>query len=441
MEDTEARGGMGWLFGTRRRLMAATAAATALSVGAGVALTSWIRAASTDVGLNFVFIVLWVASMMGASALQAILAGDLLWGGRWRRRALLGWQPATDDIEPDDVKDRSWVMYLLMVGLLAVNYGANGALNGGFFGWYQFRGFDLVRLRAEDPAQRLEAVLELAGHDDPAVWAELVPRVQDSDPAVRAEAVGVMGDLGIQAARAGVFEALEGASPGVRAAAAEALGKLGGAGVVEALTGMLSRDRDPDVRRGALAGLGLLGAPEAGEAVAWAAGPGEESDAVRATAAWAVGRLRPAAAAGVLEAALGEGAGPATRCAAAHAIAVLAGGPDGGQAVRTPEALRAAFARGHGALGEPCDRLFVTSRAHDRCFVKLNAPSDVPYEGPCLDLQIASPEPLRIKLLRAAVRAAGKASMAWLAEVNNDEAEPPEVRSWAADLFLRLKGS
>ena len=29
--------------------------------------------------------------------------------------------------------------------------------------------------------------------------------------------------------------------------------------------------------------------------------------------------------------------------------------------------------------------------------------------------------------------------MRWLAKVNNDEVEPAAIRSWAADLYLRLK--
>ena len=265
------------LFGSRRSLALTAGVGSGVSVAVGLVANHWIRTSSSDVGLNLIVIVVWVATMMAAAALQTLLVGDLLWGERWRRQTLLDWVPDVDEMEPEDVVDRSWVLYGLMALLLTVGYAGNGAINGNFFGWYQFRGFDLVRLRSEDPEQRLEAVLELADHDDPAILAELVPKVHDPDPAVRAEAIGVMGDKQVQASKTDLFKALEGADATVRASAAEALGKLRGDGVLQALTGLLSRERDPALRRGVLAGLGLLRDRDAGPLVAAVlASPDEE---------------------------------------------------------------------------------------------------------------------------------------------------------------------
>jgi len=429
------------LFGTRRRLAVCAAGVTAASLAAGMAANHWIRAWSTDVGVNLLVIVAWVASMMAAAGAQALLAADMLWGERWRRRALLGWVPEADEMEPEDIKDRSWMLYGLMAGLLVLGYAGNGALNGNFFGWYQFRGFSLVQLRSEDPEQRLEALIELADHQDPAIVARLADRVHDPDPTVRAEALGIMGDKRVESVRPELFRALEGADPAVRATAAEALGKLRGQGVLQALTGLLSREEDPLLRRGVISGLGLLGDPDSTHVLAGVLRSPEQDDAVRAGAAWALGELRTQEAGVALADALSptlRGA-PGTQCAALHALAKVAGGKDGGAADKPPAAIVAAFSANPGDMGHDCERTLVSERARRRCFGKLNRPSDVAYEGECIRYQTSSPEAFRIKALRAGVRASGKGAMPWLAEVNNDKLEPAAIRSWAADLYLRLK--
>ena len=435
---------MSWnvrLFGTRRRLALCAGAVTVASLAVGAAANHWIRTSSTDVGVNLIVIVGWVASMMAAAVAQALLAADVLWGERWRRRALLGWVPDADEMEPEDIKDRSWMLYALMAGLLLLGYAGNGALNGNFFGWYQFRGFALVQLRSDEPEQRLEALLELADHQDPTIVAKLTERIHDPDPTVRAEALGVMGDKRVESVRPDLFRALEGADPTVRATAAEALGKIRGQGVLQALTGLLSREEEPVLRRGVIAGLGLLGDPAAGPVLAGVLASSNQDDIVRAGAAWALGELRTEVARVALAEALApslEGA-PATRCAALHALAKVAGGKSGGAATKPPPAIVKAFSANPGELGHDCDRTLVSERARRHCFGKLNRPSSVAYEGDCIRYQTSSPEAFRIKALRAAVRASGKSAMHWLAEVNNDKGEPAAIRSWAADLYLRLK--
>jgi len=429
------------LFGTRRRLATVAGIATVVSVAVGLSANHWIRTASTDVGTNLLVIVGWMTTMMAAAGLQSFLAADLLWGERWRRRTLLDWEPDVDEMEADDVKDRTWMLYGLMAGLLVVGYAGNGALNGNFFGWYQFRGFELVRLRSDDPEQRLEAVLELADHDDKKILAQIIPKVHDPDPAVRAEAIGIMGDKRVEAARPDLFKALEGADPDVRAAAAEALGKLRGEGVLQALTGMLSRERDPALRRGVLGGLGLLRDKAAGPVIAGVLAATDEDEGVRSVAAWALAEIRADEADAAVTAVLTVAAedSPQLQCAALHAMAKIAGGPKGGALDRPPPAILVAFKRQPGKMGPMCERELITARAKARCFGKLNRPTAVPYEGHCSKYQIASPEAFRVKALRATARAAGKSCMRWLATVNNNEDEPAAIRSWAAELYLGLK--
>ncbi len=429
------------LFSTQRRLTITAGAITAGSVVVGIAVNQWIRTSSTDVGMNLIWIVLWVTTMMAAATAQSLVVGDRIWGERWRRRTLLGWVPDVDEVEPEDIQDHNWVLYAVMAGLLVVGYAGHGAINGNFFGWYQFRGFDLVQLRSEDPQLRLEAVLELADHEDPNILRLLVPKIHDPDLAVRAEAIGIMGDKRVEATRDDLFKALEGSEVSVRANAAEALGKIGGEGVLRALTGLLSRETNPELLRGVIAGLGLLGDPDAGPVLIGILANPQGHDEVRAVAAWSLGRLGADGARAAVAAALSpaEKDAPMTRCAALHAMARLAGGKKGGAADEPPPEVLKIFSANVGELGHMCDRALVTVRAKERCFGKLNAPSPVAYRGKCTEFQMTSPEEFRVKSLRVVARACGKASMRWLAEVNNDEREPAAVRAWAAELFLGLK--
>ena len=70
------------ILGTRGRIATVAGVATGLSVAVGLATNHWIRTSSTDVGMNLIVIVVWVATMMAAAALQTVLAADLLWGER-----------------------------------------------------------------------------------------------------------------------------------------------------------------------------------------------------------------------------------------------------------------------------------------------------------------------------------------------------------------------
>jgi len=423
------------LFSSRRRVVVVAAITTLASLGLGQAVSNWIRHTSGDVGVNLIWIVVWTAAMMAAAATHSILLGDLLWGERWRRRTLLGWQPAPEEVEPEDVKDRTWMLYGLFIVLIGTNYAVNGALTGNFFGWYRFRGFALVQLRSEEPAQRLEGITELAEQEDPEIVSRLAELLDDPDPEVRAVAIGVMGDRKVEAARARVHAALKGEPPVVRTAAAEALGRLGGEGVRAALEGLLAEDPPVDVRRGALAGLGLLRDRQAGTAVTAQLEAPDTPEEARAVAAWALGELRAEGARERLLAAIAAEGDGVSRCAALHALAKILDG----KAPDVPKRLQETFARGRVTETFECPRAFITPRTHLSCFGKVNRPVDGPYEGDCIRYQISSPETFRVKIVRAAARMAGKGSMRFLADAYNDKEEPPAVRSWAGDLFLKLK--
>ena len=424
------------LFGTRRRMLIGAVVALVISVAVGQGVTLWIRGYAADVGNNLLLIVTWVACLMASAILQGCLFGDILWGERWRRRTLLGWDPSAEELTVEDVKDRSFPMYALMGLLIALNYGGHSAATGNFFGWYNYLGFYVVQLRSEDPAQRLEGLAELREHDNPGVSELLAGLLDDPVSAVRAEAMGIMGDRKHIPAREKLLRALEGDDEKVRGTAAEALGKLGGAGVIPALHGLLSRGGSTEVRRGALAGLGIAKAKDSGAVMARFLTDEAVSPEVRATAAWALGEAAPANAAEALMDAIDSTGVGLDRCAAIHAYAKLSNGKAPGISAR----YKAAFNVGRGKKGFGCERGFITERAKALCFVKLNRPSDVPYEGECIRFQLSSPERFRVKMVRAGARAAANKAMRWLARVNNDEGEPATIRNWAGELYLKLKG-
>jgi len=424
------------LFSTRRRLVALAVVASVLALGLGFAVNHYVRHIAGDVGVNLVLIVIWTAAMMGAAIGQTLLAADLLWGERWRRRTLLGWQPPPDEVVADDVKDRTWLLYAMFIVLIGANYALNSFANGNFFGWYRFRGFALVQLRSDDAEQRLEGVAELADQEDPAIALRISELLDDPSSEVRAAVLGVMGDRKVESVRPRIEAALKEPDEGVRGAAAEALGRIGGEGVRQALTELLVPATPMPVRRGAIAGLGVLGDRAAGPALVAQLADGALPDEARAVAAWALGELKPEGGIDRLAGAVDGRGESTTRCAALHALAKVLNG----KAPDVPKPVKAAFLLGHGTEGYDCPRAFITPHTETQCFVKLNRPSEVPYEGDCIRWQMSSPERFRVKLVRAAARMAGKGSMRFLASVYNDTGEPPSVRNWAGELFLTLKG-
>ena len=115
---------------------------------------------------------------------------------------------------------------------------------------------------SEDPAVRMEALLELAKFDDEIVWQALIYlALQDEDDRIRDEAVEALQiewnvDLWIQIL-------LEYWEAPIRVIAAEALGELGDLKAVPPLAQALTEDEDAFVRKAAAEALAKLGDMEA----------------------------------------------------------------------------------------------------------------------------------------------------------------------------------
>ncbi len=425
------------LFGSRLRIALGAVVLQAVAYAAGLGLRSFTTQTSGSVELNLWLILGWTGLIIVAGGWLALLAADLLWGERWRRRALLGWQPGPDEVQGDDVRDRKFGVYLLLVLMVALTYLGHDKLQGSFFAWYSARGFALAQLRSPDEAQRIEAVRELAAHQDPQIRSLVLARLDDPSPAVQTAAAEACGWEALAAARPQLMALAAQPEPAARRAAALlALGEIGGEGVVPLLLRVVAEPKLPeDVLRATLGALGLRRSQEVRHQIEGFAVEPDAPLAVRIAALWALGRLGPQPSRALIEGMLEPGQPLALRCAALHAVAQVDPDLQG-----VPKSLQALLTEPNETLDAYCDRIFVTQAAHERCFQFLNSHAAEGYQGPCLDLQVVSPEPLGGKALRAGARIAGKRSMAWLAAVNQDEARSEALRNQAAELFYKLKG-
>jgi len=200
------------------------------------------------------------------------------------------------------------------------------------------------------------------------------------------------------------------------------------------LRNALATERDPSVLAAAVGGLGLRRDTERRQAIEQRAADSSAPLQLRRAAVWALGRVREEGSRAPLGELLASQQPLELRCAALHALGQLEG------QARVPPELVGFFRDQRGELDAYCPRTFVTPAVHERCFEFLNSRASQGYEGPCLDLQVSSPEPLGCKVLRAAARIARKASMDWLAAVNHDEELSDTLRNQAGELFYQLKG-
>jgi len=418
------------LFASRARTALSAAIATLACLVAGASVALWVRSESADVGVDLLLFVGWLLLALVAAAAQALLLGDLFWGARWRRRAVLGWSPQADDVRPDDLRDRRALVGLVLAVCLATDLAGTELATGRFFQWYQRLGFAVVQSRDTDPAARLEALVALTEVDDPRAEAVAAALVRDEDREVRGRAVWIAGERRLVRALPDVLDTLEAPDEASRAVAAEALGKLGGEGARDALLDLLSRPTSPELRRAALAGLGLLGDPGVRHIVAAELAPGGD-ERVRATALWALGELGGLRLTHAVVATEPHGL---LRCAGVHALARALDG----QPAALPPALGTVFPQGRGTRGPDCPLAWITPAARDHCAPRQVQSFGMPYEGDCNRYLVSSPEPFRLKLVRALARVGGQRAKGWLARVYNDDHEEPLVRTRALDSFMSL---
>ncbi len=423
------------ILGSRARMIASFVVLETMCAGYGHWLAAYVRTEADSVVTNLYLILGWVALMMAAGFPLSVLIGELLWGPRWTRMSFLGWTPDPDEVQPEDIRDRGFAYYLVLALTIAVSYLGNDLLQGNFFAWYAARGYALTQLRAGDPEERVQAIEELSTSDDPSMRRLVVRGLDDPDPRVRAVAARATGWEAIDEALPRLLElARSDPDPVVRGAAALAAGQTRGPGVVEILEDLVRRERDQEAMRGIIGGLGMRRAG-ADAMMSFLTGPNGGSEEVRRAAIWALGRIKDPGSREVLDhILLDESQALGTRCAALHAIAKVREDED-----RVPRSIRRVIAD-QRHLDDYCPRLFVTALVRERCFEFLNSRASRGYQGPCIDLQVSSPEPFGSKALRAGAYVAGKASMDWLAAVNHDPSYSDVLRNQAAELFYELKG-
>ncbi|MBL9018318.1 MAG: HEAT repeat domain-containing protein [Myxococcales bacterium] len=131
-------------------------------------------------------------------------------------------------------------------------------LGGWSFDWAGHVEVDAEGLQSDDPAKRLEAVIELAKYDVALTQAHLMKALSDDDEKVRHQAAKALGQGGALAAVPVMIEWLGDQSAATKAVAAEALGDIGGADATSALIRSLG-DPEAVVRQKAVKALGTIG--------------------------------------------------------------------------------------------------------------------------------------------------------------------------------------
>ena len=291
---------------TRSRLIVSALVATAAMIGAGLLSTHYIIEVSTSVGLNIVIITALMMIVMVSSYLQAMVIGDLCFKGPWRQQVILGEKPWKEDLEAQIVVTNHNAEF--MVALIALVIGNALLLNysgGGFLDRYHDEGFFLVRMRSEDPEERLAALRDMSDPMQSPLWenprlGELVEKTleQDSSPEVLAQAAWNAGVMDLKASRAELLALLEDRAQKtpVREEAAVALGRLGpNEAAREAMEGALSegiRSGDEALQIAMLRGLGTLAMRDSAgallELVEQTLKPDDDREELMAYALWAL---------------------------------------------------------------------------------------------------------------------------------------------------------
>lgn len=141
---------------------------------------------------------------------------------------------------------------------LGLSAGAPRTAAAWTFDWAGHVEVDAENLQSDDPAKRLEAIIELAKYDVALTQAHLIRALADDDEKVRHQAAKALGQGGAVAAVPIMIEWLGDQSAQTKAVAAEALGDIGG---VDATAALIRSLGDPEalVRQRAVKALGTIG--------------------------------------------------------------------------------------------------------------------------------------------------------------------------------------
>jgi hypothetical protein len=412
---------------TRGRLVAVVLTGTAISVAYWMLTAGFMRSHSQSVVLNLFLIGGAMLFVIVSAYLQALLAGDLLFGGDWRERVLLGKTKAVDDDEEDALttvrrfRDRTIHFYLAFGLLLAFNYLLFGLSTGGFLSEYHDWGYFNTLLRSESSEDRVRGLRGITyptrteAQQAGPVRNAVVVALGDPDAEVQGWAIWVAGKLQLVEAAPALRAMVrsESLSDEVRARAAESLGQLGdeeGANLMASLlVGSVGRD---ELALGLLRGLGLARLP--GTAAEIARFLNVEPVEIRAHAYWALGRTGNTRFRDSLLEAVSS-SDDQDRCFAAEALKYMA----------TRDDLVNAHTLFATAPMTPCQGVTWVSRYHWD-------------EDQDTRLEIVVEESLRAKFLKMVFAAGGASERDFFAAVANDMDEPEEIRALARELALRI---
>ncbi len=289
-----------WPAQSRSRLVIFTLLVSAATGGLSLWGADYAINRSHSVMLNLIMMTSCLVLLVIAAFSQAVLVGDLFFGSKWREQIFLGKKPVRSEHAHDErvADERSAEFLVLLICLFVANGFAINTAAGGFMDYYQNEGFSKVRLRADEPSERIAALVDIA---DPfnqklgersGIQDAVVASFADPDDGVRAQGVWTAGRLKMQSARPALMSTLGDAaeSSAVRAQAAISLGKLGNDTESRRLLEQFATDStDHELQLGCVRGLGLMAS---GLSVATLGTLAEsENEGVMVHAFWALGQV------------------------------------------------------------------------------------------------------------------------------------------------------
>jgi len=394
---------------TRGRLLISTGLVTILSIAFGLLSALYILDSSTSVVFNLFLITLNMMVLIVASYLQAVLVGDLTFPGPWREQILLG-IPSTSEVS---VKNHGAEFTIILVLAMGVNIAAIELGSGGFFDRYHNEGFFEVRLRSDDPRERLAAFEDLRDPMNYVLWTR--PRVQelitahlnDPDDQTAAAAIWLAGHLGIEEARDALITITAESEALAKREALHALGKLG--------THEIARTRLEEVSTipsefqiSALRGLALMASPLSYDiAIGLVRAPSED---VRIHALWVVRNLGDSRARVVIRSRLDAQVSDVERCALLDTLKMVG---------TVEDVTWARLKFNETPMNETCPPLIWEERNEKQHYVTYSDSN-------------------RVKYLKIVANADAKSHLEWLRRLVNDRDEEDHVREVANEVLKRL---
>ncbi|RVU42765.1 HEAT repeat domain-containing protein [Lujinxingia sediminis] len=330
--DVSEWGLMRWPARTRARLVITSLAFIALATACAFISADYILNTSASVMLNLVLITANLFLLLVTAFLQAALIGEFFFSPGWRQRVLLGEKPASRSSLSDDllaVHDHNAEFIAIIAIALFVNGFAINQVIGGFFDAYHNEAFFQVRMRSDDPEERLASLTMLADPLNNQIWERpalqemILEGLGDPETSVRQRAAWTAGALLVRRADKTLSAmATDDPDPQTRARAAHALGKLPPAEEHRlTLERLITADQPLELRLGAFRGLAAMADAYAVPTILTQIDDPDET--VAAYAYWALARIGSADARDQVKARVDTLPHGPRRCAALEAFKMV----------------------------------------------------------------------------------------------------------------------